>query len=156
MAVRATTSSTQESSAHYLAGTASRRQQTLVRLVSSERHLHRPALRGFEPPTDLYETDDEVVVRMEIAGLKTDTAHLSIAVQDQVLTIAGTREDPAAGQRRKYDQIEIFTGPFFRTLSLPCEVDEPGAAASYDDGFLVIVLPKLIRPRPTRTTVVIR
>jgi len=134
---------------------ASGRRQTVVRLLTAERHQHAPAIRGYEPPTDLYETETEVVVRMEIAGLRTDRAHLSIDLQERMLTIMGVREDPAAGQRRRYDQIEIQTGPFFRTLALPCEVDESQAAATYRDGFLVVRLPKAAQRTPGRTAVTI-
>jgi len=138
-----------------VAGRAPGRRRTVVRLLTAERHQHAPAIRGYEPPTDLYETETEVVLRMEIAGLCTDAAHLKVDIQDRMLVIMGVRDDPAAGQRRRYDQIEIQTGPFFRALALPCEVDESQAVAAYQDGFLVVRLPKGARPGPRRTAVAI-
>lgn len=103
----------------------------------------------FEPPTDVYETAEQVVVRMEIAGLTPDQIEVALNSTGEVLTIAGRREDPAAGHPRKYYSMEIECGEFFRQIQLPQPIDAEAVAASYADGFLEVVMPKRT-PAPRR------
>ncbi len=124
------------------------RRQSVVRLLARKKQVLVPSRTVFEPPTDLYETQEAVVVRMEIAGLKGASGSVSIEIQDDVLTVSGEREDPATGTARRYEQIEIETGSFERTVHLPCPVDETAASAKYEDGFLVIRFPKC-QPAPS-------
>jgi len=102
--------------------------------------FRRPVI---EPPADVYETAESVVVVVEIAGI--DDQDVEISVEGNTLTIRGQREDRQRHPRRLYTQMEISCGPFERILSLPAEVDASRATATYDDGFLEIVLPKVKR-----------
>lgn len=102
--------------------------------------FRRPVI---EPPADVYETAESVVALVEIAGI--NNQELEISVEGTTLTIRGQREDRQRHPRRLYTQMEICCGPFERTLSLPAEVDPSKATATYDDGFLEIVLPKVKR-----------
>ena len=102
----------------------------------------RPVNPSFQPPTDVYETENEVVVRLEIAGVDPDQIELVIADQSRTLTVSGTRTDPAAGQRRKYYNMEIECGNFARRSRLPVPVNDNEAEARYEEGFLVISVPK--------------
>ena len=123
------------------------RRRAAVRLTSRERHVLVPSRMAFEPPADVYVTEDAVVVRLEVAGLEGRARSISVEIRDDLLTISGERLDPAAGADRQYEQMEIQTGPFQRTLRLPCPVDETAAVARYEDGYLTVKLPKLARPR---------
>lgn len=96
-----------------------------------------------EPPADVYETAESVVVLVEIAGI--DDQDVEISVEGNILTIRGQREDRQRHPRRLYTQMEINCGPFERVLNLPAEVDAGKASVTYDDGFLEIVLPKVKR-----------
>ncbi|MFQ6058615.1 MAG: Hsp20/alpha crystallin family protein [Anaerolineae bacterium] len=96
---------------------------------------HRNAWR---PPTDVYETETCVEVRVEVAGMREEDFRISLA--DRTLIIAGRREDPSA--KRVYQQMEIAWGEFRTEVYLPWFVDEDNVEASYKDGFLIIVLPK--------------
>ena len=100
--------------------------------------------QGFGPPTDVYETADAVVVRVEIAGIGAEQISLSIDEGSGRLTIAGRREDPAGEQPRRYFNVEIECGEFLRVVQLPRPVVVEAAEATYDRGFLVVRLP--IRP----------
>lgn len=113
-----------------------------MRLLTRKEHVLVPSRTVFEPPTDLYETPDEIIVRLEVAGIKGNYSKISVEIQDDRLTVSGEREDPASGAARLYEQIEIQTGSFERTVRLPCPVDETAALAKYDDGFLVVRFPK--------------
>jgi HSP20 family protein len=96
---------------------------------------HRNAWR---PPTDAYETEACVEVRVEVAGMREKDFRISLA--DSILIIAGRREDPSP--KRAYQQMEISWGEFRTEVYLPCAVDKEKIEASYEDGFLLIVLPK--------------
>jgi len=104
-------------------------------------HVHtlRPSWR---PPTDVYQTATEVVVKIEIAGMRDGHFHLSLT--DQILTVQGTRAEQAE-ERRAYHQLELNSGDFRVQVELPVAVDTGTEAirAIYDDGFLQITLPKL-------------
>lgn len=92
----------------------------------------------WRPPTDVYETEDDVIVKMEIAGMRDDD--LEVTVQDNILLINGSRSDPT--ERKAYHQMEIPFGKFSVGIELPVQVDTDRATAEYKDGFLTIQLPK--------------
>lgn len=107
-----------------------------------------------EPPVDVCETDDSVVLLMEMPGINLET--LEIIVQGQTLTVCGQKEERGSKRPgRLYSQMEICCGPFERTVSLPSQVDAERAEALYQDGFLEVVLPKVKRPatQPVRIAV---
>jgi HSP20 family protein len=95
------------------------------------------------PPTDVFETEDQIVVQVEVAGVK--QSDLTVSLQDRRLIITGTRSDHWP-TRRAYQQMQVRFGDFGTEIELPAPVDENGIEASYVDGFLRIVFPKR-RPR---------
>ena len=92
----------------------------------------------WSPPTDVYETEDNCVVKVEIAGMRDDD--FEVAFENNVLTIMGVRSDH--NERRAYHQMEIRFGKFEIAIALPAPVDVEKAIAEYKDGFLMILLPK--------------
>lgn len=90
------------------------------------------------PPTDIYETEENFVVRIEIAGMKDED--FEIAVENNLLMISGNRPDH--NERRAYHQMEIRFGKFEVAIEIPVPVEIERAAAEYKDGFLMIQLPK--------------
>ena len=101
----------------------------------------------WKPPTDVYETDDAVVVHMDIAGMRAGDFNVSLA--DGILTISGERLAPREGKRH-YHAMEIQIGPFERRLRVPAPVDGDSVHATYDAGFLEVRLRKL-PPRDSGT-----
>lgn len=93
----------------------------------------------WSPPTDMYESRDTYIVRMEIAGMR--EADFTVSVEGGFLLISGTRPD--VEERGAYHQMEIRCGKFSSVVSLPSPVDLEHAAASYEDGFFMVSLPKL-------------
>ncbi len=93
-----------------------------------------------EPAVDVYETMEEVVVVLDLAGLQ--DGDVELVVDGTNLTIRGERRDQRLGNPRTYHYMEICYGPFDRSLVLPCLVDADGAKASYRGGLLEVVLPK--------------
>ncbi|NLO74808.1 MAG: Hsp20/alpha crystallin family protein [candidate division WS1 bacterium] len=114
-------------------------------------------LRGqraaFEPPTDVYETPEAYVVRMEIAGLRPEGLEVHLTRDGRLLAIAGHRDDPGAGSPRKYYTMEIECGEFARSFPLRQPVDAEAVSASYAEGFLEITLPKLPPRTPRRVPI---
>lgn len=103
---------------------------------------------AWQPPTDVYETDDNVVVVVEIAGLS--PGDYEIVLQGRTLSVSGERRDPA--EKLAYHQMEIRYGKFRTQIHLPWALELAGQTALYEDGFLKIVLPKAqVRRVPVRT-----
>jgi len=108
---------------------------------SSQEGLHwRIAMRphAWRPPTDLYETEEAIVIRVEIAGMREQD--FSVALEDRTLTIRGVRSDPT--ERRAFYQMEIPFGEFSTEVELPVPIVNEGVEAVYRDGFLQITFQK--------------
>ena len=93
---------------------------------------------AWSPPTDVYETEDAIIVRVEVAGMREED--FEIALEDGFLKISGTRPD--VPERRAYHQMEIRFGKFSTAVGLPAPVNVEKSQAEYEDGFLTITLPK--------------
>ena len=93
---------------------------------------------AWSPPTDVYETEDAIIVRVEVAGMREED--FEIALEDGFLKISGTRPD--VPERRAYHQMEIRFGKFSTAVGLPAPVNVEKSQAEYVDGFLTITLPK--------------
>lgn len=94
----------------------------------------------WQPPTDVYETPDDIVVKMSIPGMKSDDIHVSFL--EDVLTVHGLVSDATPHERICFYQVEIRYGYFERKIIIPKPVDTEKMQATYKDGFLQVVLPK--------------
>lgn len=92
----------------------------------------------WRPPTDVYETSDSIVVKVEVAGMAEDD--FAITFSERKLIITGIRRDPTA--KLGYHQMEIPYGEFRTDVYLPEEIDIDGIEAFYESGFLSVTLPK--------------
>ena len=112
-------------------------------VIPPRRWLPLRYVRTWRPPTDVYETDDSVVVKVEIAGM--EEGEFTISLSNRNLTITGVRPDPMAeaeGLTLSYQQMEIRYGEFKTEVYLPWAIVEEEIEATYEDGFLRVVLPK--------------
>jgi HSP20 family protein len=103
----------------------------------------------WQPEVDVYETSEAVVALIAIPGVSQEEIHLEVG--RDALTIRGERR-PGEGQRT-YTCIEIPFGPFERTIPLSSPVDPEQASASYNHGFLEVVMPRLVPAGPRRVAV---
>jgi HSP20 family protein len=94
----------------------------------------------WSPPTDLFETDQAYVVRVEVAGMRQQD--FKVLIENNFLTISGTRPDTP--ERRAYHQMEVRFGDFSTVAAIPGPVDSEKSTAEYEDGFLVVTLPKAV------------
>lgn len=92
----------------------------------------------WSPPTDVYETEENYVIKVEIAGMRDED--FDVAFENNILMISGYRSD--LNERRAYHQMEIRFGRFELAVEVPVLLDIEKATAEYKDGFLTIVLPK--------------
>ena len=89
----------------------------------------------WKPRTDVYETETELVVHMDIAGMT--AADFSVEFNEGILTISGERTARREGKRH-YHAIEVQVGPFDRRFRVPVQVDPASIRANYEHGFLEI------------------
>lgn len=91
------------------------------------------------PDTDIYETDDGLMVIMDIAGVKKE--EIQVILEGQVLSISGIRREPAMTKKHIH-RLEIDFGHFEGTFRIPQDIFAEKVEARYEDGFLYLWLPK--------------
>jgi HSP20 family protein len=94
-------------------------------------------LHAWRPPTDVYETENTLIIRVEVAGMR--ESDFTISLVERNLTIRGIRQD--ISERRAYHQMEIPFGEFSTEIELPYPILSDKVEATYRDGFLRITLP---------------
>jgi HSP20 family protein len=109
--------------------------------------------RTWAPPIDVYETRDDLVVSVELPGVREKDIHLSMT--GDVLTLRGQRGAAAEAREENYHRIERWSGSFERHVQLPIPVQGDKIRATYRDGVLEIRLPKLeeVKPREIKIEV---
>lgn len=105
-----------------------------------------PTTGRWVPNTDIYTTESGLVVKAELAGMKSDS--LEIFVDGNRLRISGVRPDCCRAPHCSFLVMEITYGPFETVLELPAGFDLGRAKAVYVNGFLRIDVPPVA---PTQT-----
>jgi len=90
------------------------------------------------PPTDIFETEENMIVRVEVAGM--DPKDFNISLDRRKLSIQGVRQDTIG--KRAYQQMEIHFGKFAMEIEISCEVIPNRVRANYKNGFLLVILQK--------------
>ena len=103
---------------------------------------------------DVMEGDDEVVVKLEVPGMRAQD--LDIQVVDDMLVVRGEKYAEQEDSHGRYHILECAYGGFERAIALPAQVDEAGARAKYTHGVLRVVLPKVIRAQRQRIEIGVR
>lgn len=93
----------------------------------------------WRPPTDVYETGENVVILIEIAGM--DPNRIEVEFADKVLAVTGRRQDKLL--RAACHCLEVQYGDFASEVYLPGQYNVDAINAEYKDGFLTITLPKV-------------
>lgn len=148
-----------------------KRYEDIIRQMEKEMERLTEGWRGFfdplqvpgrfwQPRTDVYETETDLMVKVEVAGLRVapDTGaladmHVELSPDGRVLTIRGQRSEnyqDRAGRVRCY-RLEIYYGAFELAIPLPGDVtvDRDKITGAYKDGFLTVTLPKVAGPENT-------
>ena len=104
-------------------------------------------LRGdrWQPAIDVFETEKTIVVRVEIAGVR--SSELRLSVDGDLLRIRGVRTPPSEAELQRLHQMEIEFGPFERIVRIAIPFDDARVTAKVEDGFLCVSLPKRLPSR---------
>lgn len=94
---------------------------------------------------DVFQTADEIVIVAPVAGVK--MSELSIAINEDVLTIKGRRDFQFMAEQSDYFTQECFWGNFSRSIILPEAVDVSRVKASFKNGILTVRVPKVEKIR---------
>jgi HSP20 family protein len=110
-----------------------------------EERMLRPPWRGrreggLPVRMDMTETEDSLVLRADVPGIKRDD--IEITIRENVLTIAGKYESEKEQEGEDVYFRERRAGSFRRSVTLPAEVDEENVKAELDNGVLKVTLPK--------------
>ena len=98
------------------------------------------AERIWKPHMDIFETQSEIIIHAEIAGVKKED--LEIEIFDNAVKINGKRLEAQSTPNATYRLVEIQHGSFERTLRLPSKIDVENVKATYADGMLQIAMTK--------------
>ena len=97
------------------------------------------------PKVDVIDREAEVVVKAEIPGI--EKKDLDITVGEDTVTLKGETRHEEKEKKGEYYRCEISRGAFMRTVGLPAAVDGAKAKASFKDGVLELVIPKVERAK---------
>ena len=103
------------------------------------------------PRIDVFDTEDRLVVRVEIPGVDPDA--IDVTVEDRTLTVSGARSFTEEQEDRGYHRREIFTGEFRRTIVLPEGMNPEEIGASANNGILEISVPRRPEVLPRKVKV---
>ena len=95
---------------------------------------------AWRPALDVCETENAIVVRVELAGVAGDDAR--VVVDGEYLQITGRRSLTRAGTGQRHLLIEIAQGPFERVFRLRAPYDPDRVSARLENGLLTIELPR--------------
>ena len=103
------------------------------------------------PAVDMYQTDNDVVVKATLPGMKADDVQINIT--GDVLSIKGEMKEKNETKEKNYHIREQRWGTFERSVMLPTSIVSDKAKAEFEDGILTITLPKAEEVKPKIVTV---
>ena len=108
-------------------------------------------LTAWAPPVDIYETENELVVKADLPDV--NPQDLDIRVENNILTIRGERKFENKVNEENYLRVERVYGAFSRSFSLANSVKSEAIKADYHDGVLTLSLPKREEAKPKQIKV---
>lgn len=106
---------------------------------------------GWMPPMEIEESQEELVIRAEVPGMKSEDVEISL--HGNTLTITGEKKSQRENKNGGYYQSERRYGRFQRVLSLPSDVDAEKIEATQNEGVLTVRLPKSEAAKPRKIEV---
>ncbi|NCO41497.1 MAG: hypothetical protein COZ06_17780 [Armatimonadetes bacterium CG_4_10_14_3_um_filter_66_18] len=106
-----------------------------------------PTPQGWRPNVDVCETDEYVVVTVELAGVS--QADVELTFENGRLVVRGLRKPLKPSEVSSCQRIEIRYGPFERSIPILCRIEtKANLTATYREGLLEVRLPKVRRAEP--------
>ena len=107
------------------------------------------------PPVDVAETQERIVVRAEVPGIKQED--IQIEFENGLLTIRGERKlDKESNPGTTWHRVERSYGNFIRSFTLPRTVDPEKISATYRDGVLELDVPKKEEAKPKQIRIAVK
>ena len=103
------------------------------------------------PAIDMFQTDDEIVVKAALPGMKSDEVQINIT--GEVLTLKGEVQQTQEMEEKAWHIREQHLGSFERSIALPTDVVADKAKADFENGILTITLPKAEEVKPKTITI---
>lgn len=97
-------------------------------------------------PLDIYQTENDIVVKASIPGVKPDEVDISLT--GDTLTIKGEHKEEQEVQEQNYARREIRYGAFSRSIVVPMQIQHDKVEATFDNGILTLTLPKAEAVKP--------
>ena len=111
-------------------------------------------VEGFSPRIEVKETDKKILISAEIPGMK--EKEINVSLRENNLMIEGEKVKEKKKEEMGYYRSEFSYGHFYRTISLPAEVDQDKVEATYENGVLNISLNKLTEGKQTTKKIEIK
>lgn len=116
-------------------------QKIMDEMLNLSRPVLSPSDTSWTPEADIYETEHEIFVVVNLAGVQKDD--IEVTFHNNRLRIAGNRlRILPAGSATHFHHLEIGRGEFDRVLRIPVQVENSGIKASYVDGLLTVRMKK--------------
>jgi HSP20 family protein len=112
------------------------------------------SLATWAPACDIYETDNEIVVKAELPEVKKEDVYVSI--ENNLLTIRGERKFSEETKKENYHRVERSYGEFMRSFTIPSFVDANKVNAEFKDGVLRVTLAKREEAKPKQIEVKVK
>jgi HSP20 family protein len=112
------------------------------------------ALNAWTPTVDIYEDQDAFLLKLELPEVNKDD--IKVSLNENVLSISGERHFENEDKRDSYHRIERSYGQFYRSFTLPPNVNTESINAEYKDGMLRLTLPKKEEAKPKAISVNIK
>jgi HSP20 family protein len=103
-------------------------------------------LRSWFPVTDVSETPENLILRLEVPGLSRD--QIRISVENNVLAVRGEKQQESTSEQESFYRTERSYGSFERSFALPAHADANRVRATLENGVLTIELPRREETRP--------
>ena len=123
-----------------------RLQDEMTRMFGEDRLYRAGESVGWTPACDIYEDEEAVTLRFELAGV--DPKDVEVRFENGVLTLRGERKLEHEEKRENYHRVELGYGTFTRSFTLPSTVDAEHIRAEAKNGVLAVTLPKRAEAKP--------
>ncbi len=112
------------------------------------------ALKAWTPAVDVYEDENVFLIKLELPEVNRDDVKVSL--HENTLSISGERRVENEEKRENYHRVERSYGQFFRSFTLPPNVNTEAINAQFKDGVLRLTLPKREEAKPKQIEVKIQ
>jgi len=105
----------------------------------------------WNPSVDIYETENELVLKAELPGI--DENDIEIKIEDNTITLRGDRKFEKETKEENYHRIERSYGSFYRSFTLPRNIDQDKIKAESETGILKVTMPKKAELKPKKVKI---